>query len=412
MDTRYPVPERAPVLPTDPAVPKTCTFAAANEVLKTKQLTSATHVTDWELMGGTLMTVDGRDHLARRRLQGRLFRPDTLQAYEHDVLQPAIDAAMRWAAETHRGADGVVRTDLVRLGRRIMLSISATVIGLDDAERNERRERLGDCLDYLIEGILVEWSELDHGTIMESARKWKEIYSEEFVRPSLDHRREPAESGAGQDGRPLDLVTVLIGDESHAWGYEEILRECILYLVASALTTSTAMTHTVGHLEEWFAEHPEDRALVADTDFLRAAAMESLRLHPGPHILLRRAPTETEVAGVPLAEGEVVGAEVRCANFDTSAYGSDADRFNPRREVARDIPRPGLTFGGGPHACIGRPLALGTYGKSGDHADGILVRMLRGLYGAGVESDPADPAEKAVSVHDRYARYPVVLWNL
>lgn len=412
MDTRHPMPEFAPVLPTDPSVPKTCTFHAANEVLKTQQLTSATHVTDWELMGGTLMTVDGRDHLARRRLQGRLFRPDTLQAYEHDVLQPAIDAAMRWAAETHRGTGGVIRTDLVRLGRRIMLSISATVIGLDDAERNERRERLGDCLDYLIEGILVEWSELDHSTIMEAARKWKEIYSEEFVTPSLARRRARAASGEEQEDRPLDLITVLLEDESHTWGYEEILRECILYLVASALTTSTAMTHTVGHLEEWFAEHPEDRTLVADTDFLRAAAMESLRMHPGPHILLRRAPTDVEVAGVPLAEGEIVGAEVGCANFDTSAYGSDADRFNPWRELSRDIPRPGLTFGGGRHTCIGRPLALGTYGKGGDHADGILVRMLRGLYAAGVESDRTDPAEKAASVHDRYARYPVVLRNL
>lgn len=69
------LPEYEAVLPMDPRVPKACTYSGAVSVLKSRDLTSATHVTDWELMGGTLMTIDGPDHSVRRRLEGELFKP-------------------------------------------------------------------------------------------------------------------------------------------------------------------------------------------------------------------------------------------------------------------------------------------------------------------------------------------------
>jgi hypothetical protein len=63
--------------------------------------------------------------------------------------------------------------------------------------------------------------------------------------------------------------------------------------------------------------------------------------------------------------------------------------------------------------CIGRPLALGNYGgRNEDEMDGILVRMLKGLYAAGVTPDADRPAAKADSIHDRYERYPVVFTDL
>lgn len=342
---------------------------------------------------------------------------ETLHTYEKDVLQKSIDAMLSRTADSSRDpSDGLVKTDLVRLGRLIMMSISAAVIGLDDLDIDGRRERLGDCADALIEGILVEWAEPErHEEIMAEARKWKQIYDEEFVTPGLARRQTDAtKSSQNGEGR-LDLLTVLLRDQQNVWTHERILRESILFLVASSLTTSTAMTHTVTHLDTWLRDHPEDQAKVSDAGFLRAAAMESLRLHPGPHILLRRASDDgTVVAGdIKIDAGQVVGADVREGNVDPDAYGPDANEFNPRRELEKGIPAEGLTFGGGRHVCIGRPLALGTYGgmKASD-VDGILVRMLRSFYAAGVRPDPDRPVKKAESAHDRYDHLPVVLADL
>jgi cytochrome P450 len=413
--TDYQRPPHGPVLPTDPAVPKACSFAGVRDVLKSKDLSSATHVTDWELLGGTVMTVDGAEHTARRRLESALFKPQTLKWYERTVLQPAIEATLQRTAETARDEDGLVRSDLVRLGRLIMLSISAAVIGLDDVDGHDRRERLGDCLDALIEGTLVEWSERDHGAIMADALTWKKIYGDEFVAPALARRRERHAADPTAATAQPDLLSVLVADTAGGWDDERILRECTLYLVASSLTTSTAMTHTVGHLDAWLREHPADRAKLGDSDFLRAAAMESLRLHPGPHILLRRATADLEVPaeGITVHPGQVLGADVREGNRDTAAYGPTAAEFDPRRELHKETPASGFTFGGGRHMCIGRPLALGNYGgRNEDEMDGILVRMLKGLYAAGVTPDADRPAAKADSIHDRYERYPVVFTDL
>src|SRR3954447_16251631 len=112
-------------LPTDPEVLKACTFDGARETLKNKDLVSARHLTGWPVMGGAIVTMDGPAHRARRKLESALFGPKNLPRYELEVLQPAIDTALRQAAEQYREEDGVVRLDLVALGRRMMISISA-----------------------------------------------------------------------------------------------------------------------------------------------------------------------------------------------------------------------------------------------------------------------------------------------
>ena len=47
------------------------------------------------------------------------------------------------------------------------------------------------------------------------------------------------------------------------------------------------------------------------------------------------------------------------ANRDPAVFGPDAERFDPHREIPDDVPRWGLTFGTGFHACLGMELAGG-----------------------------------------------------
>jgi cytochrome P450 len=401
-------------LPTDESVAKACTFDGARELLKHKDLVSARHLTGWPVMGGAIVTIDGADHRARRKLESALFGPKNLARYELGVLQPSIDKTLGRAAESNRDDDGVVRLDLVALGRRIMLSISAAIVGLDleDAD-DDRLDRLDACLYSLIGGVTIEWSNEDHTEVLAHAVEYKKIFGHEFVAPAVERRRrEIAGSDTWAADHP-DLLTVLLSDPENEWDDQTILTECVQYLVASSGTSVTATVHTINHLMSWFSTHPEDREKVLDADFLRAAAMESLRLHPGPHILMRRAVAEVELAELHAHEGDFVAANVRQANRDSAAYGADPEQFNPYREVRKDAQRDGFTFGGGRHVCIGRPLALGTYNrKDEEEVDGTIVRILRTLFEAGVRPDPAKSPRENNGVDDRFEEFPVELTAL
>lgn len=398
-------------LPTDPEVQKTCTFAGVRETLKSQDLVSARHLTGWPVMGGAIVTMDGAAHRARRKLESEIFAHRNLARYEIEVLQPAINTALDEAASAHRDDDGVVRVDLIALGRRVMLAISAAIVGLDIGPSNdERLQRLDSCLEALIGGVTIEWSNEDHGDVLANAVHWKKIYGDEFVRPALHHRRDVHAATGSYFVGPPDLLATLLADESQEWTFDDILTEAVQYLVASSGTSVTAVVHTINHLIQWFENHPQDRDLVADSDFLRRAAMESLRLHPGPHILMRRAAADVDLSEMQAKQGDFVGANVREANRDPAAYGSGADEFDPNRDVRKDAPRDGFTFGGGRHVCIGRPLALGTYGRRDTRdIDGTIVRFLRSLFAAGVCPDPNRLPRENNGIDDRFDYFPVEL---
>jgi cytochrome P450 len=398
-------------LPTDPEVLKACTFDGARATLKHKDLVSARHLTGWPVMGGAIVTMDGPAHRARRKLESALFGPKNLPRYELEVLQPAIDTALRQAAEQHREEDGVVRLDLVALGRRMMISISAAIVGLDIANDDEARfRRLDDCLTALIGGVTIEWSHDDHTEVLARAVEWKRVFGDEFVAPAMERRRAViARAGSWADEQP-DLISTLLSDAEQQWSYDDVLTESVQYLVASSGTSVTSTVHTINHLIEWFEEHPDDRARVGDADFLRQAAMESLRLHPGPHILMRRAVADVETAEFTAHEGDFVGADLRQANRDPEVFGENPERFDLEREIRKDAQRDGFTFGGGRHVCIGRPLALGTYGRRGEEdVDGTIVRALRTLFAAGVRPSQTATPRRANGVDDRFEFFPVVL---
>jgi cytochrome P450 len=401
-------------LPTDESVAKVCTFDGARELLKHKDLVSARHLTGWPVMGGAIVTIDGADHRARRKLESALFGPKNLARYELGVLQPSIDKTLGRAAARFRDSDGVVRLDLVALGRRIMLSISAAIVGLDLEDADDATlDRLDECLYALIGGVTIEWSNEDHTEVLAKAVEYKKIYGHEFVRPAVERRRREIAASDTWAAEHPDLLTVLLSDPDNEWDDMTILTEAVQYLVASSGTSVTATVHTINHLMDWFTTHPEDRAKVLDADFLRAAAMESLRLHPGPHILMRRAVAEVRLAELHAQASDFVAANVREANRDPAAYGENPERFNPYREVRKDAQRDGFTFGGGRHVCIGRPLALGTYNrKDEDEVDGTIVRILRTLFEAGVRPDPAKSPRENNGVDDRFEEFPVELTEL
>lgn len=114
---------------------------------------------------------------------------------------------------------------------------------------------------------------------------------------------------------------------------------------------------TVGRIDlglMLLSSHPAERdALVADPDGrVDAVVEEVLRLAaPGGLGLVRYAHTDVEVGGTTIARGDAVILSTDSANRDEDVFG-DAEAFAPDRR-----PNPHLSFGHGPHFCIGASLA-------------------------------------------------------
>ena len=89
----------------------------------------------------------------------------------------------------------------------------------------------------------------------------------------------------------------------------------------------------------------------ADRSIMRGAIEEALRWEPPISTVVRVAKRDCELGGIAIPKGTNVSVSVAAANRDPAHY-PDPDRFDPTRtNIAH------LTFGAGPHVCLGMPLA-------------------------------------------------------
>lgn len=113
-------------------------------------------------------------------------------------------------------------------------------------------------------------------------------------------------------------------------------------------TTAYAMSGAIYHL----ARHPNDLArLQSEPDRLPVALEELLRFYSPVVALARTATRDTEVASTQIRSGEVVMINYTSANRDPDVF-EDPDEIRIDREPNRHI-----SFGVGPHRCIGANLA-------------------------------------------------------
>jgi cytochrome P450 len=123
----------------------------------------------------------------------------------------------------------------------------------------------------------------------------------------------------------------------------------IQLLVAGNETTRNLISGGLAVL----AEHPEQwAALRADRSLLPTAVEELLRWTTPVISFMRTATRDTTVRGQAIAAGDPVLLVYAAANRDESVFGPDADTLWIERS-----PNPHVSFGFGPHFCLGAALA-------------------------------------------------------
>jgi cytochrome P450 len=162
---------------------------------------------------------------------------------------------------------------------------------------------------------------------------------EEYVEALLDQRRrEPSD----------DLISALLAAEEA--GEKLSHAECVnlvLNVVAGGVDTTQAQ---LSHAMYLFARHPDQwAALARDPGLVPRAVEEVLRFEPITPFTARICTGPVEHRGVLFPAGTIVAICAERANRDLA----DGEEFDITRDAAGRL----LTFGAGPHFCLGSNLA-------------------------------------------------------
>jgi cytochrome P450 len=272
------------------------------------------------VMGRTLLEREGAEHRASRALVSPSFRTALLERWRSELVEVVV----------HELIDRFAPRGRAELAREFTFAfpvqVIARIMGLprQDYLRFQR-------LSIELLNVVYDW---DCGIAASAALK---AY---FTEVLADRRRNP------QD----DLISTLAESEIDGTRLtdDEIFAFLLLILPAGVETTYRAS----GNLMVALLTEPALMAgLQADRSMLRGAFEEALRWEPPITTVVRRAVRDCELGGVAIPAGTHVSVSVAAANRDPTRY-PDPDRFDPtRRNIAH------LTFGGGPHLCLGMHLA-------------------------------------------------------
>ncbi len=166
---------------------------------------------------------------------------------------------------------------------------------------------------------------------------------EAYLNVLIENRRK-------NPGNPdTDMLTRLIeGENGEKLQPKELMHNCIFLLNAGHETTTNLIGNGLVALHEW----PEEKAkLIANPELIKTAVDEFLRMESSNQLGNRLATCDTQIGGVPVAEGTFVTLCIGGANRDPAQF-PDPDRL----DIARS-PNRHLAFGSGIHQCVG--MALG-----------------------------------------------------
>ena len=394
------------------------TYAEAKEAFRSRSLRQALYDEGARLMSGVIVNLHGDEHIARRRLENRLFSPETFACYERDRIPMIIDDVLRQAV-----ADG--HGELLLLAQRTMTTLSVDVAGIDRVTGiDDELRRFFEIMSCLARASTVVHTTGDKQAIIDAGDRALTGFESEFFEPSKARRIDLLErvrrGELDEAALPRDVLTTLLRNQDRLdLPAETLLREVAYFPWVGAHSTAAQLVHALHHMFEWMDVHPADGAALIGNDVMRQRFVhESMRLHPASPVALRIATTDIELrSGRVLPAGATVVISVHDANRDSAVFGVRADAFDPYREYPDGVAPWGLSFGHGSHACLGRELAGGVeavgvaavgVAAGGEHLFGSVALMAGELLRRGARPDPEDPATlDSNTTRIVWGRYPV-----
>jgi cytochrome P450 len=314
-----------PDVPRDPDGPQTFTVYSCdlvNQVLRDNHHFSSQVYADMMgiVMGHSILEMDEPEHKMHRALVSQAFRQKALARWEDELVGSVCDELI----DRFAGAGSV---DLVRnFTFPFPVQVIARILGLPRADYPKFQR-------WSIELISVGW-DWDRGMAASHGLR-------DYFKAIVDERRRDP-----QDDLITDLCCAEI--DGHMLTDEEIFAFLRLLLPAGAETTYRSSSNLLFSL----LTNPDQlQAVVDDRTLLPQAIEEGIRYEPPLLFIVRQAIEDIELGGMSVPAGSYISVGLGAANRDPAKY-KDPTRFDVFRDSKQHI-----SFGSGPHMCLGMHLA-------------------------------------------------------
>ena len=301
-----------------------------------------------------MLNSDPPDHARLRNLLTSAFTPravarltERIQRWAHDLVANVADRGeCDFASEV--AADLPLRTLADVFGvpeqdRRLMYDWSNRVIGYQDAEYAASATVRDHDLTDMARGVLgLRPTPGPNGELPDprSRNGMPDLYA--YANALGEHKRNhPGD----------DVMSILMRHVDDDGGRVSLAEFENLFWLFSVAGNETLRNGLPGGLLALLTHPDQYRALMADRSLLPGAVEEMLRWWTPVMHFRRTATTDTRLSGVDIKVGDKVVVWFTSANRDESVF-TDPDTFDITR-----TPNDHLTFGHGPHFCLGAPLA-------------------------------------------------------
>lgn len=277
----------------------------------------------------------GDAHTRLRKLMNKAFTPRAVRALAgrvDDIISGLLDPAL------DRGSMEVVQD----LAYPLPATVICELLGIPEADRDRNR-----VWAAAVAATIDPVSTPEQRTAAEQAMDEWDAYVRSLI---AERRRSPRDA-------LLDAM-LAVEDEGQRLTEDEVAANTTFLFTAGHETTTNLISSGLLAL----LRNPAELAALRDDPSLIENGVEELLRYDAPvQFAARVAHEHTEIEGVAVEPGIIVSVGLGMANHDPRRF----DRPD-QLDVRREDPKP-LSFGGGPHYCLGAALARLEAGRALAH---------------------------------------------
>jgi hypothetical protein len=277
-----------------------------------------------------MVSMDGERHLHLRRRISKGFTPRTvenLRPHIQNLTNVLIDKMIEQA-----GPEGNIEL-MKQLAHPMPAMVIAQLLGVPFEDQSKFVEWADELAAFIgSANPTYEQAVVGQNAVISMINYFESIVAERRVNPSDDLISQLISAD-----KPEDILTA-----------EELFSQCVMFLMGGHETTR----NTIANGLQTLLQHPDQVELLRRNPGLMRGAVEEMVRHESPvQIIARIALEDFEFQGAQIKRGQTVAVVLGAANRDPKQF-PDPDRFDITRIGSRPV-----SFGHGPHICIGMALS-------------------------------------------------------